>query len=237
MKNIIFLISFLILTTASLFSQVNSNDKQFKWNIEFTGGQLIGGPNQDLKTAVIEEGYTSDLVLNNKLSWSVDANRRIISNLRFDLVMSTSQCNMNFKIGNAEWLISKFRITTISPLLIYNFRDFIFIGGGPGIYLIRYLWYDYMGQDGNYHKLGLLLKSTLEFPRKTRFFAKVDFQYRYIGSINNVPFSWQGRHGEIYYQSDKIGMNNIYFGFGIGIRFFYLKNYQENVQLARLVLR
>jgi hypothetical protein len=216
MKNTIFSITFLILATTSILSQGKTDEKHFKWNFDFTGGPLIGGPNQDLKTALITSIYPHSLAVNNDFSRSLNVSRKINNYLSLDVCASNSLCYIHST--DYIWLKSKFKITTASLSFMASFKDVFFVGLGPAVYLISYSWTDEPGETDGSQRMGLLFKSTLKFPRKTRLYARLDFQYSCVGKMYNVPFSWPYGRSSIYMGSATVNMNNTYFGFGLGIR-------------------
>jgi hypothetical protein len=216
MREKIFSIALLSLITTSLFSQKISDKKHFKWNFDFTGGPLIGGPNHDLKTALITSIYPHSLAANNDFSRSVNVSRKIDNYLSLDVCVSNNLCYIHST--DYIWLKSKFKIITASLSLMASFKDVFFVGLGPAVYLISYSWTDEPGEFDGSQQLGLLFKSTLKFPRKSRLYAKFDLQFRYIGEMENVPFSWLYGRSSIYTGSATVNMNNMYFGFGLGIR-------------------
>jgi hypothetical protein len=205
----------LVLSTLSALSQEESNKRSLKWNLDFTVGPIIGGPNHDFKNAVVDAISFSSISTKNHLVWSLDVSRKITNQLNLEIILSHGQNNL---IGPYSE-INYFKIYTLSSMVLYNFKDLFQIGAGPALYPISYLWYEYnLYGDENYKKIGALIESSLKFPRNTRFFIRIDTQLRIVGDINNVTFWKMGPHIRYIYTANNIDCNNLYFGFGLGLR-------------------
>ena len=100
----------------------------------------------------------------------------------------------------------KVRISEISPLINYELNGFITIGGGPAFYDL--------GFSSDFNKLGFIIKSSLKYPKASRFFTVLDIQYRYSGKIDEIVDSYYHRS----YSSYNINTNHFYLGLGLGIR-------------------
>lgn len=214
MKKVIISVVLLLICNSALFPQKKSNEKTFQWNFDFKFGGVIGGPNHDFRVAIISSGYYSYLSTRNHTSWSLAASRKLNNHLNVELCLSKSKFD-----GNYEYPLYDFKITNLSSLIQYELNDFFVIGGGPAFYPISYSWHNSMYGDYKYQKLGLLLKSSLKLPKKSRLYFSTDIQCRYVGKIKEVQFSWLGQHDVRIVQSvNHLDLSNMYFGFGVGIR-------------------
>jgi hypothetical protein len=215
MKKVIISLVLLLIYSSVLFPQKESNEKTFNWNLDFDLGRVIGGPNHDFSVAIINSGHFSNILsTRNQAAWSLDVSRKINNHLNVGLCLSKSKFN-----GNVEYPLYEFKITSLSLLIQYEFFDFFVIGGGPAFYPISYSWFNAQDGDYKYQTFGLLLKSSLKIPKKSRLYFSTDIQYRLVGKINDVQFSWLGKMDVRRVQSvNHLDLSNMYFGFGVGIR-------------------
>jgi hypothetical protein len=67
-------------------------------------------------------------------------------------------------------------------------------------------------------KLGAVFQAELVYPANTRFFVKIDGQYRYIGASSFGPFTAGYGDETIALPEFKAGYSHSFVGFGVGIR-------------------
>ena len=212
MKKVILSVVLLLVSSSALFSQKKSNEKAFNWNFDFDFGRVIGGPNHDFRIALLNSGYWDNVSTRNQNAWLLDVSRKINNHLNVGLCLSKSKFNGNYSLYD-------FEITTLSSLIQYEIKDIFIIGGGPAFYPISYNWDNTMYGDSKYQKFGLLLKSSLKLPRKSRLYFSTDIQYRYVGKLKEVQFSWLGQHDvRIVKIVNHLNLSNMFFGFGVGLR-------------------
>jgi len=96
--------------------------------------------------------------------------------------------NMNFLNQEMEDIGIYFKTIVINPLISYNYKDVIIIGLGPALNDISY--FHSTGSsitDGrDFFKPGLIIKSSLEYPKSSRAYVRIEMQYNFGSAIDPV---------------------------------------------------
>jgi hypothetical protein len=229
MKRIYILIILLALNGGLIFSQDISAKKFFKWNLSFTAGKYLGGPSHSLERAMIIAGFnapTLSMLTHSYIiypltettispeSWSMEVDRSINNNLVGGICFSGTEPTETFGHTEAgEYLDIIIKMKSISPVIMYNFKHCLLIGGGPAL---NYIYSRTYVNNGFHAKstIGLILKTSVSVPAKTRIFVKAEMQGRLAGKQKIGPIDINGA----VFPESKIDMNYFYFGIGIGIR-------------------
>jgi len=232
MKRISILFILLTLNGGLIFSQEKSIKKIFKWNLSFTAGKYLGGPAHSLERAMIISGFNapSTSMFTHKVinypwtestlfpgSWSFEVTRSINKNLVGGICLNRTEPAEIFGhagSGSAQYLDITIKVKSISPVIMYNLNNCLFIGGGPSlnyIYSRTDIYYGFHSKS----TIGLMLKSSINIPAKGRIFVKAEMQGRLAGKQKIGPFDVNGA----VFPESKINLNYLYFGIGAGIRF------------------
>lgn len=219
MRNLLIIILLLVFCSKPALSQTESDRKALKWDINFTTGGVIGGPGNDMNKFLINAGYDYKCNTKNHLPLAFGILRTIRGN--FGLGLNVNMFNQYLKTA-APFDLCSFRTIALSPLISYNYRNFVFFDAGPSINTISYIHPTGGSLTNNqkYLNFGFTLKSGIEYPKSTRIHLRAEIQYYYGGTISPY-FSIENRYRQYIYttiRADNLPVNYFYFGIGLGLK-------------------
>jgi hypothetical protein len=221
MRNLIIGFLLLFFCSAPAIPQTESDRKVVRWDINFTTGGVFGGPGNDMINVLINSGHDYNCNTKNQLPGVFGIYRAINNYLRLGLNINMFNQDLN---SESDYKICSFKTTAISPLISYNYRNFVFFDAGPTVNAISYFHStgSSLTDDDNYLNLGFTLKSFLEFPKTTRIHLRMEMQYCYGGKIDphfNIESSIR-QYVFTTIHADNLSMNYFYYGIGLGFRLY-----------------
>lgn len=218
MKLFLAIIVFISSPVISLFSQNATDTGMIKWDFSLTTGGVIGGPCISMRESLLHEGIDNELEVETKnyLPIVLEAGWGINKYLRLSL-------NMNFLHQEMEKIGISFNTIVINPLISFNYRDFVFIGLGPALNAISYSHptFSMVTEGGDYIKPGLILKSSVEYPKSTKAYLRVEMQYNYgskIDPVYTIVGVGTSQTASRSVRLDPFPANYFYAGIGLGFR-------------------
>ena len=216
-KKLIMLFGFALCTLQNN-AQIQSATVPLKWDLKLSIGFGVNNPtvkdftNDGLwPTSAISSFY-------NHIPWNLEVKRSLAKNV----LSGISITERGFE-GTFFTQKQKFNSTGISPIILYNLKDFFLIGGGPSVYLVRHKDFNTNSKlVYNMPKIGFELTSSFRFPQKSRFYSQIDAGYNYMKRIKKFEFTNVTAEPDddiLLYYARNINMSYLYFGIGIGIRF------------------
>jgi len=220
MKQLIVIVIILNLFSFCVFSQTDPVIKEVRWNFSLTTGGIIGGPCNPMRESLLHYGIDNELEVEttNNLPLVFEAGWRISKYLRLSL-------NMNLLHQEMEKIKIYFNTIVINPLISFNYRDFVFIGLGPALNAISYSHptFSMVTEGGDYIKPGLILKSSVEYPKSTKAYLRVEMQYNYGSKIDPVYTIVGVGTSQTLSRSvrlDPFPVSYFYAGIGLGFRLY-----------------
>lgn len=207
------------------FSQKDSDFRVIKWDFSLTTGGIIGGPCNPMRENLLHYGIDNELDMKTKnyLPVVFEAGLGIKEYLRLSLNMNMLHQDMErIEYGIVEY---HFNTIVINPLISFNYRNFIFIGVGPALNAISYSHptFSSVTEGRDFIKPGLIVKSSLEFPKKTRAYLRIEMQYNYGATIDPV-YTIVGvgisQTASRSVRLDDFPVNFFYAGIGVGFRLY-----------------
>lgn len=239
MKTIILTILEYYLIILTVSGQIVDSVENLKWGFSFCAGKSIGYTGHDLLDAVntlYPDSYNIKTSLPG-LNWSVDINRILCKKLKIELNINN---NAVFQISSSKNYFSYFtsrknriEIGELSTVISYNFKKFVYIGTGLSLYRIKpeniehnesgtMTWTNTKNLNDLY-KIGIIIKSTLEYSLTKRLYTQLNISYRYIGKADKIELD-SGRLRinmgpvDIINYGYNIRMSNLFIGMGLGIK-------------------
>jgi hypothetical protein len=215
-----------------------------RFQISFLIGWSIGGPGKDIESAMRRDGwdetepiwplsfgyvseperwqehpYSENGFGNIGFPWALQISYAI--NQRFDgaLLVSHAPIGMTYGYRSApeNHLTLNYYQTTASVMVILKMPGVLQIGLGPALMFTK------IEQEEMYRekktRLGVLVQLTAQYPKQTRFFVNLNFQYRWMPKATFGPFK-DTYHGNSLAQLNPFEANfsHTFLGFGFGIR-------------------
>ena len=180
---------------------------------------MTGGPGNDMNKFLINAGYDYNCKTKNRLPLAFGIVRAFSGNL--GLGLNFNMFYPYLKTASPFDLCS-FRTIAVSPLISYNYRNFIFFDAGPSLNSISYIHPTggSLSNNEKYLKFGFTLKSGVEFPKTTKIHLRAEIQYFYGGTIDPY-FSIENRYMQYTYttlHAENLPVNYFYFGLGLGLK-------------------
>jgi hypothetical protein len=204
----------------SLFSQNATDSGMIKWDFSLTTGGIIGGPCNPMRESLLHYGIDNELEVEtmNYLPIVFEAAWGIRKYLRLSL-------NMNILHQEMGKIKINFNTIVINPLISYNYRNFISIGLGPALNAISYSHptFSMVNEGRDFIKPGLIVKSSLEYPKSTKAYLRIDMQFNYGATIDpfytiiGVGISQTASRSV---RLDPFPVNYFYAGIGAGLRLY-----------------
>lgn len=217
-KKLIFLC---VLTSviAQLSAQERIRDSHFNWSFNLSSNLLLSGPSSSLKNIMLKSGLMNGPTsVKSRMPFRLEAARYINKNISVGINAGSS-----FLVKTDTWGLNRanidFTTNTISTIISYNYRNLLFLGSGPSYNFISIYIPSSVGYS-RYFKIGLGVLSSVEYPRKTKVFAKLNLLYNLIGKVD-AGIIYLGQHSGSYYSevnARNLNMNYLQLSFGIGIR-------------------
>lgn len=182
-----------------------------KWDAKFSAGFSAGNPTEK---DFLSNGITA---FHNHIPWNLEVKRSLVKSI-------TSGISINKRGFEGTFFTQKqkFSSTGFSPVLLYNLKDLLIIGGGPSVYFIRHKDYNVNSKlVDKMSKIGFELKSSFRFPQKSRFYSHIDASYSYVGRVKQFEFcdvTAKPDNDVLFYYARNINMSYMLFGLGIGYR-------------------
>jgi hypothetical protein len=229
MRNLIInLLLFLLffLHSNKALSQSDSTGKPIGWDFDLTLGRMAGSQSKDLNTILVNAGYNYNCVTKNHLPLIFEVNRAVTNYFMFGLNFFMFNQDLKSADGNN---ICNFKTIALSPLLSFNYKNFIGFSAGPSLISISYFHPtgSSLSDDKKFQNLGITFKSFIELPVKSRIHFRVEFQYSTGGKIDPA-FSIESRAAQYHYttiHATNVHANYLYAGVGLGIRFYKNRNH------------
>jgi hypothetical protein len=223
--NLLIFLPFLLNSNKAL-SQSESTEKPIGWDFDLTLGRMAGSQCKDLNTILVNAGYNFNCVTKNHLPVIFEVKRAVTNYFMFGL---------NFFMFNQELVstngynICNFKTIALSPLVSFNYKNFIYFSAGPSLISISYFHAtgSSLTDDKKFQNMGINLKSCIELPVKSRLHFRVEFQYSTGGKID-PDFSIESRAAQYHYttiHATNVHANYLYTGVGLGIRFYKNRNH------------
>lgn len=219
MKQLIVVVIILNQFCLCVFSQKDPVKKEVKWDFSLTSGGIIGGPCNPMRESLLHYGIDNELEVEttNNLPLVFEAGWRINKYLRLSL-------NTNLLHQEMGKIKIYFNTIVINPLLSYNYRDFIFIGAGPALNAVSYSHTFMSAHDGrDFFKPGLIVKSSVEYPKTGSVYLRIEMQYNYGSRIDPVYTIVGVGTSQTLSRSvrlDPFPVNYFYAGIGLGFRLY-----------------
>ena len=226
MRSLIFIVIIISIFSAYCFSQDNSEIRIAKWDFSLTTGGIIGGPCDPMRENLLHYGIDNELEMKTKnyLPFAFEANFAINKYLRLGL-------NMNMLHQDMEWVDYDFveyhfNTIVINPLLSFNYKNFVFIGAGPALNAISYSHptNSSFTEGKDFIKPGLIVKSSLEYPKITRAYLRIEIQYNYgatIDPVYTIVGVGTSQYSTRSVRLDDFPVNYFYAGIGFGVRLYH----------------
>jgi hypothetical protein len=217
MKKVLLVIALLLLFPFHSNAQVQNPAKPKKWNLQFSAGASAIYPSEkDFFKAGLPYWSISDF--HNHLLWNYELSRTLGN--KFSAGINSVRREFD---GRVFTVLHKFITTGVSPILIYNIKDILYIGGGPSVYFVRQKSSYNHDNDLVYKmlKFGFESELSFRFPKKSRFYTHIDASYQYAGKNKVFEFMdvQSGRNVEpLFYYVRDLRLSYLYLGLGIGIR-------------------
>lgn len=213
---------FLCLLTSvipQLSAQERFEPKIFNWSFNITSNLLLSDPSSSLKNIMLQSGLIhGPTSVKPIMPVRFEAARYINKNISFGINAGSS-----FLIKTDTWGLNRanidFKTNTISTIISYNYRNLLFLGGGPSYNFMSIYIPSNLGYLRDF-KFGLGALASVEYPRKTNVYAKVNLLYNFLGKVD-AGIIYLGQHSGSYYSevnAKNLNMNYLQFSFGIGIR-------------------
>lgn len=211
------IISLLISYTFLSNAQVQKRANPAKWDLKFSVGLSMGNPTRkDFFNEGLPDWSITDY--NNHLPMSFEVTRSLKNKLSTGINIS----RRGFE-GTFFTVSHKFISTAVAPVLQYNIKDLLFIGGGPAIYFVRQRS-SYNPEDDLLYKMlkfGFESELSLRIPGKSRLYFQINASYFYAGRNKVFEFMdvQSGINAEpLFYYARNMSLSYSYFGAGIGLR-------------------
>jgi hypothetical protein len=224
MRSLILTSIILIVFSADCFSQNNSSLRYTKWDFDLTTGGIIGGPCDPMLQKLLRNGINNSYESKTSNQLPVDFEANYAISKYFRLGLNINMLRQDLKWGGCE-CADNFYFKTIAAnfLISFNFRDFIFIGAGPALNSIMYYHQQIMSAtDGkDFFKPGLIIKSSVEFPKKTKVHFRFEVLYNYGAKIDpayTIVGVGTSQTATRRIRLDDFPVNYFYAGIGLGFR-------------------
>ena len=191
MKKLSAILAILVLFQVILLAQEEAVNNRLNWDFNLSIGKSFVKPSTFFSPELTDI-FEFTRIINNHLK------------IGFCSSMARFQGNKSFSLP----YVYKVNIGEISPVILYDLNRIITIGGGPALY--------YLGFSSTFNKIGFIIKSNLKYPKTSRLFAQIDFQYRYVGKIDKITYYDYSHHS--LFTSYNINSSHFYVGIGIGLR-------------------
>jgi hypothetical protein len=220
MRSPVLIVIILSIFSSFCYSQENSDIKIARWNFSLTTGGIIGGPCNPMRESLLHYGIDNELEVEkkNNLPLVFEAGWGINKYLWLSL-------NMNILYQEMEAININFNSIVINPLISYKYKDFIFIGLGPALNAISYFHSTASSiTDGrDFFKPGLIIKSSLEYPKSSRAYVRLEMQYNFgaaIDPVYTVVGVGTSQYSSRSVRLDPFPVNYFYAGIGLGFRLY-----------------
>jgi hypothetical protein len=214
------LISFLLIifTSPPSLSQTDSGKNHAEWEVCFTAGFFTGGPAKGMNTALLDAGYDYKSAPENSTPKALGIYRSL--NKSFRLGLNVAMLYQSLKT-ETDHHFCRFNTITFNPTLSYSLKGLAFIEAGPSLNSIAFLHStnSSLENDVTHFKPGFIVRTGLEYPKKTLLRLRVEMQYCYGSTIDPV-FSIESRQMQYFFThvQTKLPVHYVYFGIGLGLR-------------------
>lgn len=144
-------------------------------------------------------------------------------NRRFDCAVLFSRSAIGMTSGYADpsiFMDLYYYTTIISPMIIYKAPSILQLGFGPDV-CINKIEQEDVGQviyRQQRTRLCGVFQAMVLFPQRTRFFLKLDAQYRLLPETTYGPFKAESGNAVRNHESFEADFSHLFIGFGFGIR-------------------
>lgn len=226
---------------ASLFKSAveKSTSPKWNWSLSVTMGKTSSGPAADIEKAMriskFDEtspggffgGPTAHPFSHTGFGdagfpWSISVRHKWNNFFDFGLLISNSPIGISsgYHSNPEAFLELNYTVTSFSPMVWFNRIKILKLGIGPCIFINK------LEQEGaaenikseKKNKLGAVFQAELVFPESTRFFVKINGQFRYIGKSSFGPFTTGYGDAKTIFPKFEADFSHSFVGFGIGIR-------------------
>lgn len=220
----------------------NSDRQKRKWRFSASLGATSGGPAKDIEKAMVRDGFdgtspggwfgggptehpfsTGYGAIGGQ--WSIQLN--YVLNRRLGIALLYGQASIGETIGynsgtsllSSRWLFLNYSAATISPIIIFKTGKILQLGVGPGIFItkIEQSQTGVMIYREQKTQFGAVFQGALLFPQHTRFFVKLDAQYRLIPKATYGPFTSRGGDEARSLEPFEVDFSHRYISLGFGI--------------------
>jgi hypothetical protein len=207
----------LILCTLQNIAQIQTATKPLKWDLKFSTGFSLDNPTEKDFTSYGWWPPSAITSIHNHIPWNLEVKRSLVKNVTYGISITKRGFEGTFFTQK-----QKFNSTGFSPIILYNLKDIILIGGGPSVYVVKHK--DYNPNSISVYKMskiGFELVSSFRFPQKSRFYTQIDASYCYVGKVKQFEFCdvTAGPNDDVlFFYAENMSMSYIYIGIGIGFR-------------------
>ncbi|MCH7879137.1 MAG: hypothetical protein IH914_07480 [candidate division Zixibacteria bacterium] len=209
------------------------------WSISVLHGGNFLGPGSDIESALIRDGYDDDVTIftaTTRFPLSKHHGSELVAirrNLTEPYAISLHVANIDFAetVGNKS-LMSLFETGRvgvssygylIAPVASTSIFGALRFGVGPALYFLEATAFrssvDPSGGQYDHTRLGALFDVSLETPLQRRFFIESRLQFRFVGSVDNGPFTAQSIFGTETLNATSVNYDHFFFAIGLGGRF------------------
>jgi len=208
------------------------------WSIEIAPGASIGGPLDDIVSAMesagVDDGgggggvaypFKSD----DTTAWWGAARRRIGDD-RWSVGLAAGSTSFGTAYGNRMIeglthpdyrLVASVEMTTFAPMGWFQGLPGARLGFGPAMNRVE-TWFgsQYSGGESDDWKPGLVVEAAVTAPARSRFYFLLLLQYRWIQDGSLGPFHETASNGEeVVFPETDINLSHGFVGVGLGVRF------------------
>jgi len=216
-----------------------SINQKRKWSLSFTLGTTSSGPAADIEKAMRNSnfdetspgGFFGGPVAHpfSKTGFgetgaplSISVRYEFNNIFDFGLLINHSPIGISsgYRSNPTAFLDLNYTVASISPMLWFNHMKILKLGMGFGLFMNK-LEQEDVGEiikSEKKIKLGAVFQASLIFPEETRFFVKINGQFRYIGKSSFGPFTTGHGNEKIIFPEFKADFSHFFVGFGFGIR-------------------
>lgn len=214
-------------------SMKKAHPSQRRWRFSVTWGTTGSGPAKDVEQAMIQDGFNETSpggwfggptahpfsrtgFGEIGVPWSISVRYELNNFFDLSLLISKSPIGSSYGYHSNPTadLDLNYTVTSVSPMLSFNHIKILQLGMGPGLFMSRM---EKAGKSQKKIKLGAVFQAELVFPEDTRFFVKLDGQFRYVGKSSFGPFTAGYRDERIILTEFKADFSHFFVGLGIGI--------------------
>ncbi|RMH83543.1 MAG: hypothetical protein D6681_16885 [Calditrichaeota bacterium] len=218
------------------------SESRRRWRVSFSSGNCSSGPAKDIEQAMRRDGFDDtspggffggpvDHPFSNTgfgeigVPWTLEVSYTLKP--RYDLALLLTRTPMGETFGyqgeEGVFLFIKYDVTTLGPVFIFKPGRIVQLGLGPA-WVVSEMERE-TGEESVYQeqkgRLGAVLQGALLYPTHTRFFVKLDVQYRWVPDKTFGPIPTRSGYYDISpsLKEFKANFSHTYIGFGMGIHF------------------